>query len=244
MAFGALALGWVIAAAPPPAGFDGPPPPLGRVGDVVEPVQPGGYPSNERVELVTLPGCPRPQALRLSRFVAGAAEAGAELEAWLAAPGPGAPPGLARKLFDDPRALGETVKRARQSGPVQGAPCDPLPARDGWKLVPARAPSKLCKAKAASPAGGPDFAFSLPGQQAVSAVVRMRPAPSRQADRCRPRLSAVLFDLSGKARLRYQADFGGGLEVELVGDRCEELALVFDAAAQKFRAVPRNACTP
>ncbi|MHB8879078.1 MAG: hypothetical protein ACYC8T_35710 [Myxococcaceae bacterium] len=241
-----LALLALLTAAPDAgkAEVEGPLAPLGRVGDVIEEPRQGGYPANEQVLVTTFEGCPREQAVNLSRFVSGVAEAGAQLQAWLEGKGPKAPRGVEQKLFKGKKRLLEAVRRAWQSTPVQGLAC-PLPLlADGWKLGVDKAP-KPCPLDAGT---GPQplHLFGLVGKGAapLTAVVSVLPSPEGRADRCRPRLSAVLFDDGGRARLRYHADYGGGLEVTVVGDSCQELDLTLDPGTQRFTPVVRKACSP
>ena len=77
--------------------------------------------------------------------------------------------------------------------------------------------------------------------------MRLQPAPEDAADRCRPRLSAALFDASGKVRFRYHADFAGAVSAELIGDGCRGVAFTYDAAAAEFRPAtmkPAAVCVP
>ena len=75
------------------------------------------------------------------------------------------------------------------------------------------------------------FALVLP----AAALVWVSGAPEGAKDACRPRLSVSFHDARGRARLRYHADFGGALSVELLGDRCQMVRLTFDAASNHFQ---------
>ncbi len=230
----------LLAAAPknPLAGTDSIPAPLGQIGDVVQEIPEGGTPGGEQVVTSQLEGCDRHQALYLSRFVAGAAMAGAQIQAWLEKTGPSAPVGLERRLFGSKRRLIEAVTRARSSAPAQLLSCQQVPLDDGWRLRLAKAPEQLCKGERASPSIRGAWWFMLPNRAshppAIGAVVQLNAAPPDRSDRCRPRLSAVLFDEAGVARLSYHADFGGALYVELLGDRCERVGFRFKVESQRF----------
>jgi hypothetical protein len=231
-----------LAGADPLPGVEGIPAPLGRVGDVVEAPAPGGFPAHERVVVATLEGCDRPQAFQLSRFVGAVAGAGEQIQHWLEGKQPGAPLGLERRLFGRKPRLTEAVQKARRSIPVEASASPAAALIDGWKLAVDRAPRKRAP-KPASPALGGQFWFvDSKDARTLSALVQLAAAPSTQRDRCRPRLSAVLFDESGKARLRYHADYGGELSVELLGDGCRNIDLLFDPPSQRFRPVPRQGC--
>ncbi|MBI3185056.1 MAG: hypothetical protein HYZ28_23190 [Myxococcales bacterium] len=241
------------------------PPPLGRIDDVLRPPPEGGLPADERVAVGRLAGCEEPQALFLTRFVSGAALAASQIQAWLESKGPDAPLGLERRLFGGRPRLAEAVRRAQSGVPTEEVPCPPLPLLDGWKLRAKRAPARLCRGERAGPGGihafveqggtgssrpklstlpasrslspRPFEGGARPGRKAVSvtALVHLSPAPLGRAERCRPRLSAVLFDEGGHARLRYHADYGAALSVELLGDGRLTVELTFDEASAVFK---------
>ncbi len=57
---------------------------------------------------------------------------------------------------------------------------------------------------------------------------------------CRFELIATLFGRGERARFRYVADFGGAVSAEVLGDKCQLLALSFDASEQVFRPAWRR----
>jgi hypothetical protein len=102
--------------------------------------------------------------------------------------------------------------------------CAPLP-----KTV-TTAP-KLC------PGAGTNEVWLLEGKK-PAALIRWE-----SAKECLPRLSAVLFDAKGAARLRYDADFAGAAAATLIGDRCQ-IDLNFDASKQVFHPERRGCKGP
>ncbi|MFZ5467866.1 MAG: hypothetical protein ACOZIN_00395 [Myxococcota bacterium] len=236
----ALLLPLLLAAAP----FEGGatlPAPLGRIGDVVEAPSSGGYPPEEKVLLATLPGCGREQALHLSRFLSGVALAGGQIQQWLEGVGDGAPQGLSKKLFGKTSRLIEAVRKAAQARPGEGGVCEkPVPAEEGWRLSLTEAPPKLCKNDASALDDHWFVVGTRPSKKSIAAVILVRPSHERAADRCRPRLSAVLFDADGVARLRYHADYGGELSAELLGDRCQAVSFTFAPKLSAFEAAFRR----
>jgi hypothetical protein len=142
------------------------------------------------------------------------------------------------------------LDRARQGDFIEGERCRASP-KQGWKLELGSLPKSLCAAKRPLPGVG-EFWFATAQSakekadgRALTAVVRVAPAATGAADRCRLRLSAALFDDQGKTRLRFHADYGEALEVELLADACA-VEFVFEASAQAFRARPAKGtrCPP
>ncbi len=216
----------------------GPSAPLGRVGDVVGTAPEGGTSPLERVEIAALEGCEKVQAINVTHFLQGAIEAGTQLQEWLARAG--APIELEQKLFGrGVQPLIGAIRRARTGSPSEALFCGGLPLEEGWKLGLKQAPAKLCAGKRGPGARGGAFWFAKSGETkqpgAVTGLVQLTPAPSGAADRCRPRLSAALFDDAGKVRFRYHADFGGEVSAELEGEEGRTLRFNFQAASQTFR---------
>lgn len=216
-------------------------PPLGRIGDVVQPVPAGGRPGSETIVTATFPGCDEPRALYLSRFMLmGAARAGEQVQQWLTKE-----PAIRKKLFGKKDRLAEALAKARQSTHHEGAGCQKVQGtfrhvelpQDG-RLEWAEAPALLCKLERGPVEKGGIWLFTTPTQKNVKrkdfgAAVALAPAAEGQ-DACLPRMSAVLFDDAGKARLRYHANFGGALQVVLVGDKCRAVVFNFDEGRQVF----------
>jgi hypothetical protein len=216
------------------------------VDDVVEPPNPSGVPGEQLVVTGQLEGCGRPLSHYLSRFLSAAASAGERVDHWLEG---GAPKGQARKMFGKSARLVEAVKKGRGSVPTAKVSCDDIPLEHEWKLGLTRAPVKLCEAASAPSSAAltaRTYWFVLPGKKepsraSIAAAIHLAPASASQANRCLPRISAVLFDDAGVARFRYHADFGGQLEVDVLGDRCQSLELRLEAQTQSFLAWPRKA---
>lgn len=211
--------------------------PLGFVGDVVGPPPSGGVEGGEKAVTLQLPGCDRPQTINLSRFLSGASLAGSQLQAWLESKGPGAPEKLEERLFGKHHRLVETLAKAARARPAEQGACTESSLAKGFALLLTRAPVSCKPAK--GPLGTYWFVDADHPRQ-VSAAIHIAAADEKAPDRCRPRLSAVLFDTKGIARLRYHADFGGVLEAELLGHRCQAAAFVFEPQTNAFRATPRS----
>ena len=73
-----------------------------------------------------------------------------------------------------------------------------------------------------------------------AALVRWGPSAGKGADRCLPRLVAVLFDKKGAARIRYDADFGAAAGGALLGDAKCQISFAFDAANEVFHPSRRG----
>lgn len=68
-----------------------------------------------------------------------------------------------------------------------------------------------------------------------AAKVTVLAAAEDRQDRCLPVIKVQLLDDKGVEKLRYDADFGGVLGVQLFGARCQSLTFVFDGAAEAFQ---------
>lgn len=196
--------------------------PLGHIGDVFTEVPAEGYPGTERVFTATLPGCDRPQAIWVSRFLMGSAVGGAQVHMYLAKQ-----PALMKKLFGKREALADAIQRSRRTTAAANA-CAPDPS---WKLSAApRTGDVTCRQPVTTIPG--DHLFVEKGR--VAAVVRLSPAADDLKDRCRPKLSALLTDNKGVPRFAFHADYGGVLTAEVFGDACEQLTFNFDEETQTF----------
>jgi hypothetical protein len=198
--------------------------PLGHLGDVVEAPGEGGTPADEKVLLGKLDGCDRSQAVSLTRLVSGTLVAVQQLQDWMRES-----PGLEKKLFA-PGKLSEVAQLVAASTASEQKLCTAPALADGFKLDLTRAGGKLCSAESGFRTG--DFWWAKAGKQ-VAAVALTAAAPDAK-DRCRPRLSVVLFDKSGTARIQLHADYSGAASVSLLGDKCVGLDFNFDPAAQAF----------
>lgn len=212
----------LVAAPPAPALLPELPAPLGHLGNVIEPVPAGGVP--DKTIVATFPSCD-PQAIFLLRALGGTARAVEQLQQWL-----DAAPGLEKKLFARQGQLGDVVKHLADARLSAKRACTPPAVKEGFKLELVGAPKKLCPAPADATTG--DFWFFT--GETVAAVVNLLPGAP---DACRPRLSVVLFDSKGQARVRLHADWGGVSSLTLVGDRCQSVDFVFSAEKQAFAPV-------
>jgi hypothetical protein len=221
----------LLAAAPTPAASAKPvkalpmlSAPLGRLGTFVDAPPAGGLPADEKVIVGKLEGCDREQALYLTRAVSGTLVAVEQLQAWL-----GQTKGLEKKLFAAGK-LGEVAQGVASSAAMDQKLCEPPALVDGFKLEPTRNTGKLCDTEKGWRTG--DFWWAKAGKP--TAVASVVPAPAEAKDRCRPRLSVVLFDKAGIARVRLHADYGGVASLSLLGDKCVGLDFGFDAGVQSF----------
>ncbi|MBK7865187.1 MAG: hypothetical protein IPJ65_42640 [Archangiaceae bacterium] len=183
------------------------PEPLGQLDGVLSrPVQSSG---NEQIVEMKLKGCDHEVPLNVSRMVAGAAFAMHQMVSWAKQGFPQA---------DLPAPVLDAVSVGVRDGAFETMrSCSALPA----ELT--RAP-KLC------PKPADDQAWlMLKGKPA--ALVRWSAASGK--DRCLPRVSAVLFDAGGVARVRYEADFGGAASGALLGDTCK-VTFTHDAPKEVF----------
>lgn len=207
----------VVAAAPPAPALPDMPAPLGRLSQVLD-LPEGGVPAGEKLVEVQLPGCEKKTPINTTRFAAGAMYALQQLGEWLNKT-KGLEDSLVRK-----GALTEATVALSQSLASDVHACKPLPGTvtQAPKLCPGPGASEVWMAVKEKPA----------------AVVRW--ASSSGADKCLPKVSAVLFDNKGQARLRYDADFGAAVSATLVGDKCQNVVFTFDAETQVFHAARRG----
>ena len=204
----------LLTAAPAPAPLPDLPAPLGMLDRVLEP---GG--TGETVVEVSLPGCDHKVPVNVSRFVAGTAYAMQQMVEWLY---------LSPELKPFPAgALDEVTAGVTNGAFGEQKACKALP-----KDVTS-AP-KLCAGKAA------DHAW-LVANGKPAALVRWSAASGK--DKCLPRLTGVLFDGKGTARVRYDADFGGAAGGALLGDKCQ-VVFTFDVKNEVFHAARRGCKGP
>lgn len=204
-------------------------PPLGELVDVVTAAPTSGVPGSERVVVAKLPGCERVQAFWLTRFALGSAVAGRQINDWLSKQ-----PALKRSLFGKADVLNQAGQRSRRTSPRPSA----CAGSTGWRLAADDVGDRECAGAISTlPA---DHLFEDKGR--VAAVVRLTPADEGAKDRCRPKLSALLADDKGVARLAVHADFGGAMSVEVFGNNCDVLAFEFDTASRSF--LPKRSKRP
>jgi len=204
----------MLSAAPPPALPDLPAP-LGMLDKVLEPGAANGEKSTE----ISLPGCSQKVPVNLSRFVAGTAYAMQQMVEWLY---------LAPELKPFPAgALDEVTQGLTGAAFADQRSCAALPKEL------AKAP-KLCAGTAA------DQAWMVANGKPVASV---RWAAGSGSDKCLPKLTGVLFDGKGVARIRYEADFGSAASGALLGDKCE-VKFSFDAKNEVFHAARRGCKGP
>jgi hypothetical protein len=192
-------------------------PPLGKLSQVVA-LPEGGVPHGEKVVTFKLDGCEREVAVNATKVAAGAAYALQQLHEWLQKT-----PGLEASLFK-PGTLGDVSVNVTRSAAAPSRPCK----GSGQGTGPA---PKLC------PGGDPTAVWFVNGQR-VAAVVRW--AESEGVDKCLPKVSALLFDSKGQARLSYTADLGGAVSAVIHGDRCQAVQLTYDGPNEVFHAARRS----
>lgn len=196
--------------------------PLGHFGDVVEAAPAGGALDQEHLVRVAAEGC-APQGVYLMRMLGGLSRVLEQLQQWL-----DQTKGLEKRLFARPGTLGRVLRHLGASAFDERRLCAQPKLLDGYRLSLEAAPKRLC-AKPPEADGLGDAWFSSGGRPA--AVVSVR---AGGADACRLRLSAVLFDEAGKARVEVHGDWGGKLSARLRGDRCRVVDFTFDVARQAF----------
>lgn len=197
------------------------------------PPPPGGVRGGERVEVVRPKACGADTAVHLSRVLQVSLHTLSKLQGWL-----DQTDGLEARLFSGKGRLAEVSKLV--SGAEPSARLCTVPSADGWKLVPQKAPPSKCKASEV-PAGRLGDYWWTHAAKPAAVVAVSEPAPG--ADNCRPRVSAVLFDQTGKARLRFHSDLYAPPQFTLLGDRCQALEFSHDEKVSGFKATP-TPCKP
>jgi hypothetical protein len=188
---------------------------------VVEAPPVGGTSESDRVVVPSWDGC-TPQGVYLMRFLGGTARALEQLQQSL-----DLTPGAEKKLFGRKDVLGEVIKQLGTSKFEAKNGCTVSKLNDGFRLELTAAPKKWCDVK--TPAQDGEFWFFSSGKPA-SVISVQKGAP----DVCKPRLSTVLFDAKGVARVRLHADWGGVMGASLLGERCQLIDYVFDGGRQAF----------
>lgn len=217
------ALSLVLAAAPAaavPAALPEIPAPLGHFGGVVEPVPQAGISEQDKAVIPKLEGCAA-QAVFLMRWLSGGTRTLEQMQQWL-----DRTPGLEKKLFARKQVLAEVMKHLTDARFEPKKSCTATPLVDGFKLDYAAPPKKLCEAPVDQALG--EFWYFNKTPAAVINVTRGDP------DQCMLRVSSVLFDAKGVARLRVHADWGGQVSATLWGDKCQRVDFTFDKEKQAF----------
>lgn len=208
----------LLAAAPAPAPLPDLPAPLGMLDRVLEKGR-----DNDRTVEISLPGCDHKVPVNVSRFIAGSGYAMQQMVEWM-----NVTPGLT--VFPQ-GALDEVT-----TGITNGAFADTKSC--------AALPKELSKAPKLCPGAAPDQAWMMLPTGKPAASVRWGPSSSKAADKCLPRLTAVLFDAKGIARIRYDADFGAAASGALLGDAKCQISFTFDPKAEVFHAARRGCKGP
>ncbi len=237
-----LCLTLLLLAAAPPAGKEPVKPlpmlpaPLGRFGNFVEAPPSGGLPADQKILVGKIDGCDRDQAFYLTRAVSGAMAVVQQVDTWIQQT-----PGLEKKLLTRAK-LAEVAQRVAASSAVETKLCEAPALADGHRLELTKSAGKTCPAGAGFRTG--DFWWTKDGK--ATAVVALSNAAADAKDRCLPRLSVVLFDKAGIARIRVHADWNGASSLTVLGDRCQGLDFAFDAGAQAFVPAwrPAKGCKP
>jgi hypothetical protein len=190
---------------------------LGQVdGALTRPAKNNGL---EHVVELSLPGCDHEVPLNTTRIVAGTAFAMQQMLEWMRANVPqGMPPQA---------VLDEVSAGVREGQFADSKACKALP-RDVTSAP------KLCAGAAK------DHAW-LVANGKPAALVRWSAASG--ANKCAPKVTAVLFDAKGAARIRYDADFGGNAGGALLADKCQ-VTFTWDAAREVFHPSLRGCKGP
>lgn len=176
---------------------------------------------NDRTVEISLPDCDHKVPVNLSRFIGGTGYAMQQMVEWL-----NLTPGLT--VFPQ-GALAEVTAGITQGAFTDTKACGAVP-RDV-----AKAPAKLCPGVAA------DHAWMLVGGKPAALVRWGASAGKGEAARCLPKLTGVLFDGKGVARIRYEADFGAAAGGALLGDALCRVTFTFDPKTEVFHAA-RKGC--
>ena len=190
---------------------------LGQVDGALE--RPSKNSGLEHVVDLKLPGCDHDVPLNTTRMIAGTAFAMQQMLEWMRANVPqGMPPQA---------VLDEVGAGVREGHFTQSKACAALP-RDVTKAP------KLCDGAAK------DHAV-LVANGKPAALVRWSAASG--ANKCAPRVTGVLFDAKGSARIRYDADFGGNAGGAVLADKCQ-VTFTYDAAREVFHPSLRGCKGP
>jgi hypothetical protein len=201
--------------------------PFGHIGGVVTKV-PAELTQSDRPVKLALEGC-EPQVVWLMRALGGTIRAVEQLQQWLDRTP------LEKTLFKKKKVLADVVKTLSDSKYESRVAC-PAPRLSGFKLDLKEAPPKFCPAKDERSTG--DFWFFAHDKPA--AVINILKG---DPDACAPRISVLLFDSKGLARVSLHADWGGVMSANLLGDSCKSVDFDFNREKQAF--VPTlKSCKP
>ena len=214
----------LTAATPPPPPLGEISAPFGHIGNVVDALPQGGVSDSDKLLAPKWEGC-EPKGVYLMRFLGGASRALEQLQQSL-----DRSPGSEKKLFGRKAVLTEVMKLLGSSRFELKLGCAAGELGDGYKLELTAPPKKWCDAKADASEG--EFWFFSKNKPA--AVISVQKGGT---DVCKPRLSTVLFDGKGAARVRLHADWGGAVSATLVGDRCQLVDYTLDTDKQAFLPV-------
>lgn len=209
------------APAPPPVPLPTISAPLGHFGAVVEPA-PQRTSDQDRVVLPAIPQCTA-QGVFLMRMLGGMSRVLEQQQQWLDLTA-----GLEKKLFTRKAVLGEVMKHLSAARFEDQKACAAPTLGDGYKLELDQAPKKFCATGERGDGLGEYWFFTGKKPAAVVSVQKGDP------DACVLRISAILFDAKGAARLRVHGDWGAQLSATLVADKCRQVDFTFDAARQVF----------
>lgn len=214
--------------------------PADRFERVIELEPRGGVPGNSLLARTQWKGCDENNVIHVARFLAATAAVGEKIQVWLDGVRETSPRGLGKHLFGGRARLTEAVRRARSSAFHPEFSCKDMPFLKEKRLATTRVPLKGCGTRKTKTSIQPtDYWFSI--GQAMAAVVTVH--PGNDAHRCLPRMSGVLFDESGTARLRVHVDYAQGLEAELLGDGCRSVQFLKAKDGKSFLPVLGRGCS-
>jgi hypothetical protein len=197
--------------------------------DLPKPAGQGGQNAGEHLVTMKTTACAEGAQLDVTRVVQVALRTVERLQGWL-----DANPGLEEKLFATRGQLGEVAKLAAGSRVEPGGFCT-LPVDEKWKLSPPAVLPATCKGGKGGAAGLSTW-WSHGGKPAIASKVSSHTG-------CKPRVSMVLFDQAGKARLKFHSDLENPPSFTLLGDQCRNVDFAFDEKANGFTA-RASSCKP
>ncbi len=194
--------------------------PLGYFGNVVEDMPAGGMVGADRPVVPEFEGCAR-LVVYLMRMLGGTARTVEQLQQWLDLTA-----GFEPKFFKKKGTLAEVTKLLADAKFEPKKACGPGAVKPQFPLEVAGAPTKFCDNEGAKQG---EFWFFNKGRPA--ALLEVLPG---DPERCKVRISAVLFDGRGVARVRLHVDWGASASVSLVGDGCQVVDFTLNSATQSF----------
>lgn len=194
--------------------------PLGHLGNVVEEIPPTGMNAVDKPLVPVIEGC-APQAVYLMRMLGGTARAIEQLQQWL-----DATPGFEARFFRHKATLTDVVKQLSDATFEPKKACTAPATKNGYQLDLDWPSARFCPSPGANQG---DFWFF--NKARAAAAINVQPG---DPDHCKLRLSTVLFDSRGQARVRLHADWGGTSSVTLIGDGCQIVEFVLHSETQTF----------